>query len=37
MKIDGTAQSSNGMQNPQIIQELSSCARMSPECKLSFF
>ncbi|AES97668.2 putative F-box domain, FBD domain, leucine-rich repeat domain, L domain-containing protein [Medicago truncatula] len=36
MKINGTAQSSNGLQKLQIIQELSSCPRMSPECKLSF-
>ncbi|AES97664.1 putative F-box domain, FBD domain, leucine-rich repeat domain, L domain-containing protein [Medicago truncatula] len=36
MTIDGTVQSSNEMQKLQIIEELSSCPRMSPECKLSF-
>jgi phosphate-selective porin len=38
MTIDVTTSSSNGklLEKSQIIEELSSCPRISPGCKLSF-
>ena len=36
MTINVNARASNGMQKQQIIEELSSCPKMSSGCKLSF-